>query len=107
MNDTNDLLEIPLPRVWRHHFSGVWFGRILGRAPFLEGHIIFEGRRVWSWTGGRLDCSQLASIGCREGDRLGDWCRVEIGIAGSIEVIPTTDALVEAARAMPVYRCGK
>lgn len=89
-----------LPRVWRHHWSGVWIGYLLG-ASDLPGHLRFEGRRVWSWGGGRLECSELARDGVREGDRLGVWTTLDIALDGSVELLPTSTERCEHARGLP------
>lgn len=89
-----------LPRVWRHQWSGVWIGYLCGPAD-LPGHMKFEGRRVWSWVGSRLECSELARDGVCERDRLGVWGPVEIALDGSVELLPTTEANCEAARGLP------
>lgn len=91
------------PVIIRHRYSGVWICRILG--PGTWGHTIrIEGRRVWSWSGERLECSQLAAKGVREQDTLGDWCEPEIAIGegdGLVEIIGTTDELVNFAKSLP------
>lgn len=94
-------LPVPLPRLWRHRYSGLWIGYIVGRSELLQDHLVFVGRRIWSWSGGRLECSQVAAQGCRAGDRLGEWVTAEIAIEGSIEILPTTETIIEAARALP------
>lgn len=71
--------ELPRPIGIRHNMSGVWLGMLIGRG--MMGHMIeIEGRRVWSWRGGRLEFSELCEKGCREGDRLGTWTRQQIPI---------------------------
>lgn len=80
----------PKPVLIRHHYSGVWVGYLTGKGKIHKDSVMLEGRRVWSWSGGRLECSQLASQGPRDGDRLGDWCEVEIPVApgdGLVEVL--------------------
>lgn len=89
-----------LPRLWRHHYAGVFVGYLIGRSD-IPNHMKFEGRRVYSWSGGRLECSQLAKQGCREGDRLGEWTEFDISIEGSVEIIPMEPAVVEKSRALP------
>lgn len=88
------------PKIWRHHYSGVWIGYLLGKSE-IPGHLCFEGRRIWSWRGGRLECSQLAAQGVREGDRLGEWTTVDIALDGSVEVLPTSVELVEGSKELP------
>lgn len=85
------------PRLWRHHFSGVWIGYLKGKSE-IPGHLRFEGRRVWSWSGGRLECSELAQKGVKTDDRLGIWTEVDISLEGSVEVLPITEEVAEAAR---------
>lgn len=102
------VLEKPIPSVIRHHFSGVWFGRIVGEG-MLPSTIKFEGRRVWSWEGGRLECSQLANQGVRAADRLGDWTEVDIAVgdgSGLVERLPTSNELVEVCRGLPQTKVG-
>jgi hypothetical protein len=91
------------PVILRHNRSGVWIGYLLGeeKGPLASVGFAFEGRRIWQWQGGRLECSQLASEGVKQGDRLGDWCQVTIAFAEFIEAIETTEAHVEAARKLP------
>lgn len=86
-----------LPRLWRHNMSGVWIGYILGPSE-IPGHLRFEGRRIWSWSGGRLECSQLAKQGVREGDRLGEWTTADIAVEGSVEVLPVTEEVIQGVR---------
>lgn len=100
-NPTDIMFATPLPRVWRHRYSGVWIGHIAGRSGLLPDHLVFVGRRIWQWSGGRLECSQLAEQGCRQGDRLGEWVRVEISTDGSIEILPTSEQNVVNAKALP------
>ncbi len=100
---TNDN-EKKLPRVWRHRHSGVWIGYLRGRSTELPDHLVLEGRRVWSWSGGRLECSQLAADGCTAADSLGDWTTVSISVYGSVELLPTTEEHVESARQLPRWK---
>ena len=88
-----------LPRLWRHHYSGVWIGYLCGQSE-IPGHMAFEGRRIWNWRGGRLECSELARDGVREADRLGVWTRADIALEGSVEILPVDPAVVERARAI-------
>lgn len=88
------------PIIWRHHTSGVWIGRLLGESE-IPGHLRLEGRRIWSWSGGRLECSALARDGVREGDTLGCWTEADIALEGSVEILPTSEELVEAAKGLP------
>lgn len=73
--DTSDLRPILI----RHRFSGVWIGFLVGKGTF-DNTIEIVGRRIWSWTGGRLECSQLADQGVTENDRLGEWETVDIAV---------------------------
>lgn len=91
--------QAPLPRLWRHHWSGVWIGYLLGPSE-LPGHVLFEGRRVWSWSGDRLECSELARDGVTARDRLGAWTVADIALDGSVELLPVTADVAEAARAL-------
>lgn len=90
--------KAPLPRLWRHHYSGVWIGYLVGKSE-LPGHLKFEGRRIWSWSGNRLECSELAKKGVAKGDRLGLWTTADIAVEGSVEMLPITPEVAEAARA--------
>lgn len=90
------------PVAIRHNTSGVWLGYLRGPGS-LPDTIEVEGRRVWMWKGGRVDTSQLAKQGVREGDRLGEWEIVEIGsISTQLVELRTIDAaVVEAAKEFP------
>jgi len=71
--------ELPRPIGIRHNMSGVWLGLLI--VPGIMDHMIeIEGRRVWSWNGGRLEFSELCRDGCRAEDRLGVWTRQQIPI---------------------------
>jgi len=88
------------PVLIRHRFSGVWIGYIVGKGTF-DYMIELEGRRIWSWSGDRLECSQLANQGVKERDKLGDWERVEISVGagdGLIELRTINAPLVEEAK---------
>jgi hypothetical protein len=94
--DTSDLRPI----VIRHHYSGVWIGYLVGPGTF-ENLVKIIGRRVWSWSGGRLECSQLAKHGCRESDKLGEWEVVEIAVGradGLVELRTIDRDVVEASK---------
>jgi hypothetical protein len=96
---------VKTPVILRHNRSGVWIGYLLGPAEGPLGHVgfAFEGRRIWNWQGGRLECSQLATQGVSESDRLGDWVAATIAFAEFIEAIECEGLLVERARKLP--RC--
>jgi len=66
------------PVLVRHVTSGVMIGYLRGPGIFPDS-VVIEGRKVWSWQGGRLELSQLAEKGCRESDKLGEWEEVTIG----------------------------
>lgn len=89
----------------RHRGSGVWVGYLIGPGTIGDS-IEIEGRRIWSWSGGRLECSQLAKQGFRATDRLGEWETVEIGsIAVDLVELRTVDpSIVEAARKLAAAR---
>lgn len=90
----------------RHRFSGVWIAYLIGPGMF-ENTINIEGRRIWSWSGGRLECSQLAHQGVTAADKLGDWINTDIAIApgdGLVEIAIIDGNLVEKARSLP--RCN-
>lgn len=63
----------------RHHYSGVWVGQLLGYG--IMPHMIrIHGRRLWSWRGERLECSQVFGRGPLEEDKLGDPITVDIPV---------------------------
>lgn len=67
----------------------------------LENLILYEGRRVWKWKGGRLECSELAQKGVSEKDILGPWTTLEITVGpgdGLAEIQHMTKEKVEHAR---------
>lgn len=66
------------PVLVRHVTSGVMIGYFKGPGIFPDS-VVVEGRKIWSWQGGRLELSQLASKGCQESDKLGEWEEVTIG----------------------------
>lgn len=73
----------------RHHLSGVWIARIDGPSPLLgERALRIEGRRIRSWSGGRLDCSSLAEQGCRPADTLTERRILDLSVESLIEVHP-------------------
>ena len=73
----------------RHHLSGVWLGVLLG--PGIMPHMIrIEGRRVWSWSGGPLEFSELCRDGCSAGDRLGTRTVQEIPIGPNDNLVELT-----------------
>lgn len=91
------------PVLIRHRFSGVWIGYLKGPGTF-ENLIELEGRRIWSWSGGRMECSQLAAQGVRAEDKLGDWEVVEIAFGegeGLVELRTIDPERVEEARRLP------
>lgn len=82
----------------RHHMSGVWIARIDGPSPLLgDAGLLIEGRRIWRWQGGRMDCSALAEQGCREADTLTDRRVVHLAIEALVEVHPIDPQLWHAA----------
>ena len=84
----------------------MWIGYITGAGDFPDS-IKLEGRRIWSWSGGRLECSQLAKKGAARGDRLGEWGEVEIGCITPdlIEKYVIDPALCETAKGFASYEC--
>lgn len=94
------------PIVIRHRFSGVWIGYLLGPGSFPD-LIEVEGRRIWSWSGGRLECSQLAVQGCRAEDRLGEVETVEIALDGLVELRTIKREVVEQSREFPADALGE
>ena len=103
----NEAQKTPLPRLIRHHKSGIWLCYVHGpgELPFTL-HI--EGRRIWAWEGGRLETSQLLTEGLRSGDRIGDWVHNDLPWSPSdgnpCDALHATIDQVEAARAMPQWR---
>lgn len=93
------------PVLIRHQMSGVWIGYLVGEGTFPNS-ITVEGRRVWSWTGGRLELSQLAVQGCREGDKLGEWEEVEIGSIETqlIELRTIKESVVVASKKLAAWQ---
>jgi hypothetical protein len=91
-----------LPYVIRHDKSGVWVCYVIGRGKIWPDALLIEGRRIWGWSGGRLECSQLATQGVVSG-KLGDWVRTELVPEGRVEAIVSTEAVVEATRGLPVW----
>lgn len=90
------------PRVIRHDKSGVWICYLLGEGD-VPGMLRIEGRRVWSWSGGRLETSQLATQGARLGDKLGDWVTNDLPIGDLVDVTHTTEEIVEHCRSLPRF----
>jgi len=92
----------PRPVLIRHRYSGVWIGYMVGEGSFP--HLVkVEGRRIWQWRGGRLECSQLAKQGCRQEDRLGEWETVEIDMSaggGIVELRTIERDRVEHAKTL-------
>ena len=91
-----ELPELPRPIGIRHNMSGVWLGILIGRG-IMDHMIEIEGRRVWSWGGGRLEFSELCRDGCMPGDRLGVWTRQQIPIGvgdGLIELTFQVEPIV-------------
>jgi hypothetical protein len=99
-NENNDDRR---PVLIRHRYSGVWIGYVNGKGSFP--HLLeIEGRRIWQWRGGRLECSQLAVKGCVPEDRLGEWELVEIDMspgAGIVELRTIERKVVEHAKTLP------
>ena len=96
--------DVSKPRIIRHHMSGVWICYVVGVGDTPDS-VKVHGRRVWSWRGGRLETSQLATQGVSKEDRLGDWVTCDIGQITEhlVDCIETTADLVEAARALPTW----
>lgn len=85
------------PIVWRHHMSGVWIGFLY--ESDIPGHLCLDGCRVWSWSGGRVDCSSLARQGARQGDKVTGWVQgMHVSLEASVEIQSTTEAIVEASK---------
>lgn len=96
---TPDTLDAcPYPALIRHHMSGVWIAMVLGRSPLLgDKGILIDGRRIRSWTGGRLDCSDLAQQGVRPGDQLTVRRKFDLALETIIEVHPIEKRLWDYA----------
>jgi len=85
----------------RHRHAGVFFGYICDEGMF-DGLIKIEGRRVWSWNGGRLEMSQVSKKGLTERDLLGEWEFVEINMKeGLIEIREIEPKILESAKKLP------
>lgn len=99
MQPKEEALTLNRPILLRHRSSGVWIGILKGPGSFPDS-ITIEGRRIWSWQGGRLECSQLAKQGCSDKDRLGEWETVEIGAVtpDTIELRTIEMSVVMAAK---------
>lgn len=96
------------PVLIRHHYSGVWIGYLLGEGT-LKNTITIEGRRVWSWSGDRLETSAIAVSGLSGNDKLGYWERVEIAVGdgdGLIELRTVSKEVVEKAKSFEPIRKG-
>jgi hypothetical protein len=92
-----------LPRLIRHHKSGVWICLVHGPGT-LPNTLHIEGRRVWSWAGDRLETSQLATMGPQEGDKLGDWVHNDLPWMkdGNLcDAIHVSMDIIEATRKFP------
>lgn len=88
----------PVYAIIRHHMSGVWIARIDGPSPLLgDAGLLMEGRRIRSWSGGRVDCSDLAEQGCRPADTLTTRRVVHLALESMVEVHPIDPALWTAA----------
>lgn len=97
------------PVVIRHQMAGVWIGWAMGPG-WTEHLLLIHGRRIYGWSGGRLETVALARRGCTPQDRL---CAVvedsQLAIGpgdGLVEIHGTTDAIVEAALALPTAELG-
>lgn len=100
MNEINEALQpyVGKPVGIRHHYSGVWLGEIVG-VGFLPHMLKIRGRRVWSWSGGRLEFVALCKEGVRSDDRLSHWTETQIAIGpgdGLVEL--TTDVTEDVIR---------
>ncbi len=86
----------------RHHYSGVWLGRVTmprtvngieipGGVGLMNHMIEIEGRRIWSWEGGRLEFSELCKKGLDKGrDRVGTWTTTQIPIGSGDHLVELT-----------------
>ena len=97
--------EIPTSRpvVIRHHYSGVWIGELMGEG-ITPTIVVLRGRRIYGWSGGRLETSQLAKQGVNANDRLCEVETVQIPIGpgdGLVEIHGTSKELVDAAMRLP------
>jgi hypothetical protein len=92
------------PRVLRHHMSGVWICYVLSEGSRPDT-LLIEGRRLWSWSGRRLETSQLATKGYN-GGKIGDWVMLELGQISEhlIDAIVTTDEIVQACKGAPEWQ---
>jgi len=88
----------------RHKYAGVFLGYLNGPGTF-EGTIEIEGRRVWSWSGGRLEMSQVSKQGLRKEDSLGEWETLEINVSeGLIELRTIKRDILEQAKNFPAAK---
>lgn len=81
--------NVKRPVLWRHHMAGVLLGHI--SESDVPGHILFEGVRIWSWSGGRRDCASLAVTGPQERDCISAFVRRDVMIRGSVEIYDTSE----------------
>lgn len=81
------------PVLWRHHMAGVLLGMV--SPSDVPGHVSFDGVRIRSWSGGRLDCAPLAIQGPRDGDTITDRVRRDVALEGSVEIYDTSMENVE------------
>jgi len=78
----------------RHHLSGVWVARLVG--PGIKPHMIrIRGRRLWSWKGERLECSQVFNSGPMPGDKLGDETTADIPVGEGDQLVELTFDVTE------------
>ena len=92
--------------IHRHHKSGVWVGEVLGRGVLdPAGALLLRARKIWSWSGGRLETSQIATRGLDPAatHKLGDVVEVEIPFRDLVDTAFTTREVVEQIHALPSY----
>ena len=84
----------------RTYSAGVHVG-VLTSAGEGEA-ILTDTRRIWSWSGGALSCSEIASSGISGGKMS---CAVETNaLTGVIEVIPATKEAEKCLRSFSAFK---
>lgn len=81
------------PVLWRHHTAGVLLGYLT--PSDVPGHLAFDGVRIRSWSGGRVDCASLAVKGPSESDTITERVRREVALESSVEIYDTSAEHVE------------
>jgi hypothetical protein len=90
---TKTTKELGKPVLWRHHMAGVLLGYIT--PSDVPGHLAFDGVRIRSWSGGRVDCASLAVKGPSESDTITERVRRDVALEASVEIYDTPAEHVE------------